>query len=118
MSQLIHGYATRRKLATAQRQVKDAYRIIAHLEFIVKQAPFLQIPEGADCLARLRKSAIPYAYINPISWLKLMDAPLDLRHLKPFYQLRENATKFVMCARLPEGVIIFTPNKMPEVDGL
>jgi hypothetical protein len=111
MSASVHGYAVRRRLEAAKLRVKQ-------LEFLVAQLPIVNLPYAdADMLDRLARGTAQFAYVNPATWQKIIRA-----NDSPTYGWTKISpkcpTKFVLTEMIPEGGIVFTPNKMPGIEGL
>jgi hypothetical protein len=111
MSKEIHGYAVRRRLAAARIRVQQ-------LEWLVTQLPILNAPDAdADVLNRLARATSQYAYVNPKTWQKLMRSAEQ--PTCGWTKIKSTCpTKFVITELIPEGGMLFTPHKMPGVDGL
>lgn len=97
---------------------------IEMLEFVIANAPMMSLPTddlrfepAGTTLKRLSKLTIPYAYIHPTTWRTLSDPVFPLDKPRPdqvYFRLSEKSpTKWVPLNLIPEGCVIFTPNKIP-----
>ena len=84
------------------------------LQFLLEQAPMMDInPNGYEMRSRLRASTIAFAYVNAKTMVSLIDVG---KPAPPYIKIPGSPTKWILTPLIPEGKVIFSPNRMPGLD--
>ena len=90
---------------------KERDLVIEQSQFLLRQVPMINAPDGNDARLRLECSVTPYAYMHPATFEKITGYNGNVL----FLTLGRSMTKWIRTELMPEGLVVFSPNEMPGI---